>query len=107
MAAPAPTIRLDKWLWHARFCKTRSIAARLIADGRVRVNARRVQKPATPVRVGDGISFARDGTVVVLRVLALGSRRGPAAEARLLYHDLDAVAAERAAPLEHAPETDK
>jgi ribosome-associated heat shock protein Hsp15 len=56
----------------------------------VRVNATRVMKPATPVRVGDGISFARDGRIHVLRILALGERRGPAPEARQLYADLDA-----------------
>jgi ribosome-associated heat shock protein Hsp15 len=83
-------IRLDKWLWHARFCKTRGIASRLIAAGAVRVNASRVTKPATVVRVGDGLSFAQGGVVRAVRIRALGTRRGPAPEARLLYDDLDA-----------------
>ncbi len=83
------SIRLDKWLWHARLCKTRSLAARMVSDGTLRVNSVRVLKPATPVRVGDGISFARDGKVRVLRIRALGARRGPAPEARGLYDDLD------------------
>jgi ribosome-associated heat shock protein Hsp15 len=91
MQLQQPSIRLDKWLWHARLCKTRSLAARLVSDGKVRVNATRVTKPATPVRIGDGISFARDGRIHVLRVLALGERRGPAPEARQLYADLDAA----------------
>jgi ribosome-associated heat shock protein Hsp15 len=87
-------IRLDKWLWQARFCKSRGLAARLIADGAVRVNAVRVTKPATIVRVGDGLSFAQGGVVRAIRVRALGTRRGPAPEARLLYADLDSGAAE-------------
>ncbi|HRO11975.1 RNA-binding S4 domain-containing protein [Amaricoccus sp.] len=85
-------IRLDKWLWQARFCKSRAIAARLVADGRVRVNALRVTKPATAVRVGDGLSFAIGSRVRAIRILALGARRGPASEAQALYADLDAPA---------------
>jgi ribosome-associated heat shock protein Hsp15 len=84
-----PAIRLDKWLWQARFCKTRALAAQLIAAGAVRVNAVPVGKPATLVRVGDGLSFARGGRVHAVRVLALGTRRGPAPEARTLYADLE------------------
>ena len=78
----ADAIRLDKWLWQARFCKSRALAARLIADGAIRVNAVRVTKPATTVRVGDGLSFAQGGAVRAIRVRALGTRRGPAPEAR-------------------------
>jgi ribosome-associated heat shock protein Hsp15 len=93
---PAPAgspeaIRLDKWLWHARICKSRAVAARLVAQGAVRVNAVPVTKPAAPVRAGDGLSFAHGGKIRVLRVLGLGARRGPAAEARLLYADLEAA----------------
>ena len=82
-------IRLDKWLWQARFCKSRALAARLVTDGAVRVNALRVVKPATAVRVGDGLSFAVGGRVRVVRIRALGARRGPAPEAQALYADLD------------------
>jgi ribosome-associated heat shock protein Hsp15 len=84
----AATIRLDKWLWQARLFKTRGLAARAIASGSVRVNAVRVIKPATPVSVGDGLTFVQQGKVRVVRVHRLGSRRGPAAEAQLLYRDL-------------------
>ena len=90
--ASTDSIRLDKWLWQARFCKSRALAARLVADGAVRVNSNRVVKPATPVRVGDGLSFALAGRVRALRILALGTRRGPAPEAQALYADLDARA---------------
>ena len=89
---PPQAIRLDKWLWQARLCKTRSVAARLVAAGGVRVNAVRVTKPATPLRVGDGLSFAQGPRIRVLRVRALGVRRGPADEARGLYDDLDSRA---------------
>lgn len=89
MTPPAEAIRLDKWLWHARFCKSRAVAARLVAQGGVRVNAVPVTKPASPVRIGDGLSFSQGGTIRVLRVLALGARRGPASEARRLYADLE------------------
>lgn len=87
---PGATIRLDKWLWHARLCKTRGLAARLIESGAVRVNTARVRKPATPLRIGDGVTLACGGRVRALRVLELGLRRGPAPEARHLYQDLDA-----------------
>jgi len=111
MAEPAPSIRLDKWLWHARFCKSRALAARMVGDGAVRVNAVRVTKPATPVRVGDGLSFAQGGRVRALRVRALGIRRGPAPEARALYDDLEPTPGDASAwaeppALEPAPEAD-
>ena len=83
-----PSIRLDKWLWYARFFKTRTLAAEIVGKGKVRVNGQRVRKPATPVRVGDGLSFAEGESVRVLRIEALADRRGPAPEARLLYADL-------------------
>ena len=89
MTEARPAIRLDKWLWQARFAKSRALAARLVADGVVRVNAVRVTKPATAVHVGDGLSFAQGRSVRALRIQALGTRRGPATEARLLYADLD------------------
>ena len=99
--AEAEAIRLDKWLWQARFCKTRGVAARMIAEGAVRLNAVRVSKPATIVRVGDGLSFAQGHAVRTLRIRALGMRRGPAPEARTLYDDLAPPAA-----LDPAPEAD-
>ena len=82
------SIRLDKWLWHARLCKTRTAAARLVAEGAVRVNAERVVKPAATLRIGDGVTLRLGDRVRVLRVRATGSRRGPAPEARELYDDI-------------------
>ncbi len=90
MTDAGSSIRLDKWLWQARFCKSRSIAAALITDGVVRLNSARVTKPSTTVRVGDGLSFFHAGRVRTVRVLGLGERRGPAPEARLLYAELEA-----------------
>ena len=89
MTETRPSIRLDKWLWFARFAKSRAIAAELVSGGAIRMNSVRVTKPATPVRVGDGLSFAQGRTVRAIRVLGLGTRRGPAPEARLLYADVD------------------
>lgn len=106
MAEAAPSIRLDKWLWHARFCKSRALAAKLVTDGAVRVNAVRVSKPAAAIRVGDGLSFAQGGRVRAVRVLALGTRRGPAPEAQTLYHDLEARTPETTPALEPDPEAD-
>ncbi|MDF3063948.1 MAG: RNA-binding protein [Microvirga sp.] len=77
--------RLDKWLWFARFAKTRSLAAKLVAGGFVRVNGRRAENPARPVAIGDVLTVAAHHTMAVVRIEALGERRGPAPEARLLY----------------------
>jgi ribosome-associated heat shock protein Hsp15 len=87
---PAASMRLDKWLWQARFYKTRSLAARAVAEGRVRVNGARTNKPATAIGVGDGLTLVQGAAVRVVRVREIGTRRGPAAEARGLYDDLAA-----------------
>jgi len=80
--------RLDKWLWYARVVKTRSIAAALVARGRVRVNRERTQKPSQMVRPGDVITASVSRDVRVLKVILPGTRRGPASEAQTLYEDL-------------------
>jgi ribosome-associated heat shock protein Hsp15 len=77
--------RLDKWLWFARFAKTRTLAAKLVASGFVRVNGERAEQAAKAVTVGDVLTLALARTTVVVRVEALGERRGPATEARTLY----------------------
>lgn len=97
-------IRLDKWLFQARICKSRGVAADLITSGAVRVNTVRVTKPATPVRAGDGLSVVHGGRIWLLRVRALGVRRGPATEAQTLYDDLEAAATLSA--LEPGPQAD-
>ncbi|MGX0904586.1 ribosome-associated heat shock protein Hsp15 [Roseovarius sp. MBR-79] len=85
--APAK-LRLDKWLWQARFFKTRTLAAGQVSAGHVRVNGARVSKPAQGVGPGDVLTFAQGTRVRVVRIAALGARRGPAAEAQALYDDL-------------------
>jgi ribosome-associated heat shock protein Hsp15 len=85
--------RIDLWLWRARFFKTRSLAARFVETGRVRL-ARgrletRIDKPSRPVRAGDELVFALGGRLTAVRILRLGGHRGPAPEARGLYTPLE------------------
>ena len=80
--------RLDLFLWQARFCRSRALAADLAAGGRVRLNARPVAKPAQKVRPGDVLTFAQGPHLRTVRVRAPGARRGPPAEAAALYDDL-------------------
>jgi len=88
LAGAASRIRLDKWLWHARFFKTRSLAAKQVSGGHVRVNGNRVSKPAQAVGPMDVLTFVQGDAVRVVRILAPGTRRGPAPEAQTLYQDL-------------------
>jgi ribosomal 50S subunit-recycling heat shock protein len=85
--------RADVWLWRARFFKTRSLAAKFVDEGRVRLtrlsHETRLDKPARPVKVGDQLVFALGGRLIAVQVAALGERRGPPAEARTLYTGLD------------------
>ncbi len=81
-------LRLDKWLWHARFFKSRSLAARLCAARRVRINRAVVNKAHATVKPGDVLTFPQGERIRVVEVVALGERRGPALESRTLYRDL-------------------
>jgi ribosome-associated heat shock protein Hsp15 len=85
---PSASLRLDKWLWFARFFKTRSLAAAQITAGHVRVNGTRAAKPAQAVRPGDTLTFPQGRAVRVVRIRDLPVRRGPAPEARACYDDL-------------------
>jgi ribosome-associated heat shock protein Hsp15 len=82
-------LRIDKWLWHARFCKTRGIAQQKAERGRIRLNGHVVEKASTAVRIGDTMTLTHLGKVMVIKVLGLGVRRGPAAEAMALYEVLE------------------
>ncbi|HZF17661.1 MAG TPA: RNA-binding S4 domain-containing protein [Steroidobacteraceae bacterium] len=96
MANPDPgALRIDKWLWHARFFKTRSLATAAVDGGRIHVNGARV-KPAHAVRVGDRLEITREQESWDLRVRALPSRRGPAAGAAACYEESPESAARRA-----------
>ena len=82
------TLRLDKFLWFGRIVKTRGQAQQLAEEGRMRIGGRLVSQAHAPVRIGDVLSFALRGKVRVLRIERLPLRRGPPAEARLLYTEL-------------------
>lgn len=87
--ADAPPIRLDKWLWHARFLKSRSLATKLCQSGKIRLNGEPTNKAHQSVRPGDVLTFPLGPHIRVVKVLAPGRRRGPAPEARTLYEDLE------------------
>jgi ribosome-associated heat shock protein Hsp15 len=83
--------RLDRWLWFVRAIKSRTQAAALVTDGKVRVNRVRIDKPGQTVRPGDVITVTIRGKVRVLRMLAAGTRRGPPVEARTLFEEVVAA----------------
>lgn len=85
----AQKLRLDKWLWQARFFKSRSLAAELIEAGSVRVNGTRVSRPGRDIMAGDVLTFPQGARIRVIRITALGLRRGPAPEAQMLFLDLE------------------
>ncbi len=90
----ADACRADVWLWRARFFKTRSLSARFLEHGRVRLlrggSETRLDKPSRTLKVGDGLVMALGGRLIAVKVEALGERRGPPAEARALYSELEA-----------------
>jgi ribosome-associated heat shock protein Hsp15 len=81
-------LRIDKWLWYGRFFKSRSFATRLCAKGRVRLNSAIVSKAHATVKTGDVLTFPQGSRIRVVKVAALGARRGPAAEAQTLYDEI-------------------
>lgn len=99
-ATQGTVLRLDKWLWHARFARTRSLAAKLVAEARFRINGKPTDKAHHAVRAGDVLTFPLGPHIRVIKVLALGVRRGPAPEARLLYEDLEPPPPKAPAPSE-------
>ena len=90
MAEPIEaSMRADKWLWHARFFKTRTLATRLAAAGNIRINGQKQSRAAARLRIGDVLTFPLNQHVRVIEVVALSTRRGPAVEAQALYLDRD------------------
>jgi len=81
--------RLDKWLFHARFYRTRPLAQAATEAGRVRLNGMKVQKPGHVLKAGDVLTLGKGNQVIAVRVLALAEKRGPAKEAEALYEVLD------------------
>jgi ribosome-associated heat shock protein Hsp15 len=80
--------RLDKWLWHARLVKSRSLAAKVIEAGCIRVNRQRTVKAAAMVKCGDVLTAMLQDKVRVIEIRGLGERRGPPSEAQALYDEL-------------------
>lgn len=93
MSEPSDSCRADVWLWRARFFKTRTLAAKVCDEGRVRLTRAgaetRLDKASRALRVGDELVFAISGRLTAVRIEALGDRRGPPAEARTLYSALE------------------
>lgn len=87
-----PSLRLDKWLWHARFVKTRVLGADYAERGRVRLNGQPALKAHQAIRIGDVLTLGFLPQVKVIQVLGLGERRGPASEAQALYLDITPAA---------------
>ena len=83
-----PRLRLDKWLGYAGFHKSRTLAAAVCAGGRIRLNGTPVSRAHQMVRPGDVLTFPYGNEIRVIRIVALGERRGPAVEARTLYEDV-------------------
>ena len=86
-AQPPSAMRVDKWLWHARFFKTRTMATKLAAAGNIRINGQKQSRAAANVRAGDVLTFPLNNHIRVIEILALSTRRGPAPEAQALYND--------------------
>ena len=81
-------IRLDTWLWYARFYKSRSLSSKVILSGKVRVNSNKIIKPASKVKINDVLTINHVNTVRIIQIQSIGARRGPASEAQALYKDL-------------------
>jgi ribosome-associated heat shock protein Hsp15 len=105
MSEPGDRVRIDKWLWAARFFKTRSLAAQAVDGGRVRLNGARV-KPAKEVKPGDEVAVHIGELEWLIDIRALSARRGPAEAVRQLYEEREesrvrrqvAIAARKALP---------
>lgn len=91
MSDPVAKLRIDKWLWFARFYKTRGLASTMVNGGHVRVNGNKIAKASCGVGAGDTLTFPQGNQIRVVRVVQLAMRRGPAPEAQTLYEDLTEV----------------
>jgi ribosome-associated heat shock protein Hsp15 len=85
--------RLDKWLWHARVVKARTSAAALVEAGHVRINGARERSPGHAIKAGDVITIGLDRSIRIVRVAGFAERRGDAKAARVLYEELQGIAA--------------
>ena len=99
--------RIDKWLFFARVVKSRSLAAKLVQGGNVRINGRKSEQAADAVRTGDVLTIARGDHILIYKVMAEGVRRGPAEEARTLYEDMSPPPEVRDPVLDGVPVRDR
>ena len=97
------SLRVDKWLFHARFFKSRTLAARMCDGGGLRVDGEKIHKSHYKVKVGEVLTFSQGPFIRVIKVAALGTRRGPAAEARTLYEDLSPPERQKKLPKSASP----
>lgn len=102
MIDPGDRLRVDKWLWYARFFKTRGQCTKLVNGGGMRVNAQKVAKAAHGIIAGDTLTFAQGDHIRVIKILALASQRGPAPVAQALYDDLSPPPPKSSKPAEEA-----
>ncbi len=103
----ADSVRLDKWLWYARFFKSRTLAGKLCQSGKLRLNREKVTKAHAQVRPGDVLTFPMGLHVRVVRIAALGTRRGPAPKAATLYEDLAPPTPETRMPSRSGPRSQR
>jgi len=92
---PNTKLRVDKWLWYARILKTRTLAANSVKTGKVRINQEKISSASRSVIIGDVLTVTMGRQIKILKVLQLGTRRGPATEAQLLYEDLSPAPVKR------------
>ena len=83
-----PDQRIDQWLWFARFFKSRTIATKMCSQNGVRINRNKAKKASSTIKIGDILTFPQGRNIRVVRVIAIGKRRGPSSEALKLYEDL-------------------
>jgi ribosome-associated heat shock protein Hsp15 len=95
---PAERVRIDKWLWHARFYRSRVLAQQAAASGLLRLNGLRVERASAGVQPGDIVTLPRGRDVLAVRIEAVALRRGPSAEARKLYTVVEGRLLDPAAP---------
>ncbi|MCK5445848.1 MAG: RNA-binding S4 domain-containing protein [Rhodospirillaceae bacterium] len=96
------TVRLDKWLWYARFFKSRTLAGKFCHGGGVRIDGELTAKSHVTVHPGNVLTFVKRGHVRIIHILKTGTRRGPAVEARALYEDLSPEMPTKSGPAKDA-----
>ena len=87
--SPPAAMRVDKWLWHARFFKSRTLATRLAAAGNIRINGQKQSRASASIRIGDVLTFPLNRHIRLIEVVALSTRSGPSVDAQALYLDRD------------------